>query len=71
MNGARSVVGLVNSITNDVGIMNSSYLMEMNWVSTELEGLTNVKELNVGYPCNQQATIIGMNHHVSAILILG
>lgn len=47
VNSASSVVGLMDCITNDVGVVNSSDQMEMDWISTQLEGLAYIEKFDM------------------------
>lgn len=51
VNGAGSVVRLLNSITLNVRVVYDTNQMEVNWIPTKLEGLPYIEELDVLYPC--------------------
>ena len=42
-----SVIGLMDGITSDVGVVHSADHMEMNWIPTKLKGLAHIKAFNV------------------------
>ena len=69
VNGAGSVVRLLNSVTLDVRVVDDTNQMEMNRIPTKFEGLPNIEELDVLNPGDQVLLAIGMHHDVGAILI--
>lgn len=52
VNSASSVVGLMNGVSSDVRFVNDANQMEMNRVTTQLEGLANIEKLGVFDSCN-------------------
>ena len=52
VNSDSSVVSMMNCITVHITIMDCTYSMEVNRVSTKLEGLTNVSQFNILDPSN-------------------
>ena len=69
VNGAGSVVRLLNSVTLDVRVVDDTNQMEVNRIPTKLEGLAYIEELDVLNPGDQVLHAIGMHHDVGAILI--
>jgi hypothetical protein len=69
VNGAGSVVRLLNSVTLNVRVVDDTNQMEVNGIPTKLEGLPYIEELDVLNPGDQVLHAIGMHHDVSAILI--
>jgi hypothetical protein len=47
VNGAGSVERLLNCVTLNVRVVNDTNQMEVNWISSKLEGLPYIEELNV------------------------
>ena len=47
VDSASSIVGLLNSVTPDVGVVHSADQVEVNGVSVELEGLSHVIEVHI------------------------
>jgi hypothetical protein len=43
-----TIVGVVDRVTIDIGLVNVADQMVMDRVSTELEGLTSLSDLSVG-----------------------
>ena len=70
VNSAGSVERLLNSVALNVRVVNDSNQMEVNRVSTKLEGLPYIKELDVLNPSYQVLHAIGMHHDLGTILIL-
>jgi hypothetical protein len=70
MNGHSSVVSLPDSIVSDIGLVDCSNHMEMDWVSSKLEGLTHVVELYILNPSNARFISWGVDHDVGSILVL-
>ena len=70
MNSACSVERLMNCVSLDVGFSDCSDKMEMNGISTKLESLPNIVELNILNSSDDSLTTVSMNHHVSTVLVL-
>ena len=47
VNSASTIIRLMNRISLDIGVMNSSDQVEVNWITTELKFLSTIKEFNV------------------------
>jgi hypothetical protein len=47
VNGAGSVERLLNCVTLNVRVVDDTNQMEVNWISSKLEGLPYIEELNV------------------------
>jgi len=71
VNGAGSVVRLLDSVTLNIRVVDDSNQMEVNRIPTELEGLPYIKELDVLNPSYQVLHAIGMHHDLGSILIPG
>jgi len=70
VNSASSVKRLLDSITFDVRVMYNAYQMEMNRISSKLEGLPNIEEVNIFNSSSESLHTIRMNHYLSTILFL-
>jgi hypothetical protein len=47
VNGAGSVVGLLNCVALNVRVVDDTNQMEVNGISSKLEGLPYIEELNI------------------------
>lgn len=69
VNGDSSVVGLMDGVALNVGLVHGSNHMEMERVSTELESLTDIGKLNVLNATNARLITWGVNHDVGAVFV--
>ena len=58
MEGAGSVVGMMDSITPHIAVTNVSRKMEVNGVSSNSEGLTSIEELSVFNSGSNQTLVL-------------
>ena len=70
MDGACSVVRLMNGVTTNIRGMDNSDQMEMNRVATKLEGLAHVEQLDVFNSSDQILTTFSVNHYMSTVLVV-
>ena len=52
MNGDSSVECLPNSILSDIRLVDCTNHMEMNWISSKFEGLSNIVQLDSFNSCD-------------------
>lgn len=64
VNGACSVISMVNGIAPHVRFVDGSYHMEMNWVSAKLECLAHISQFDVFNSANDRFISLGMKHYV-------
>jgi len=60
----------VNGVSLNVGIVDCTNQVEVNWVSAQLEGLTTVVELDVLNSSHKVLHAVRVHHDVCTILIL-
>jgi len=65
------VVGLVDGVVLDVGLVHVAEHVEMNRVACKLEGLTNIEEFTVLDLANRGFIAVGAEHDLGTILVLG
>jgi hypothetical protein len=69
VDGTGTVERLVNGVASDVRHCDRPNKMEVDWVPSELEGLTNVEELNVLNTGDDCLAAVSMHDHVSTVLV--
>lgn len=47
VSGHSTVVGLMDRVTLDIGLVDGSDHVEMNWVATKFESLTHILEFDI------------------------
>lgn len=71
VDGDSTVVRLVDGIVAHVGLVHSSNHVEMDWISSQLEGLTDIGELTVLNATDDRFIARRVQHNVSAKLVCG
>jgi hypothetical protein len=64
-----TVIGLVNSIADNIGLVDGTDHVEVNWVATKFESLTYVFELYILNSTNTRLISRRVNHNVTSIEI--
>lgn len=60
----------MDGITQRIRFMNGSNKMEMDWISTDLEGLTDLSELGVGKSCFEGIITFRVDENDGTILVV-
>ena len=71
VNSHCAIVSLMDRITLNQRLRDSTDDVEMNRISAEFKSLANIKELNVKDTSNTGLVLREVEHDVSAILIFG
>ena len=69
VNSDSTVISLVNSVSSDVGLVNSTNHMEMKGIASKFESLTDISQFNVFNASNAGLITRGIEHDVSTILV--
>ena len=67
---ASSVKRLLDSVSFNVRVMNDTYQMEMNRISSKLECLPNIEEVNIFNSSSQSFHTIRMYHYLCTVFSL-
>ena len=60
----------VNDVTHCIRFMKNSDEMEINWVSTDFEGFSNLSELNVGESRSEGIISFGVDENDGTVLVV-
>jgi hypothetical protein len=69
MEGNSSVVSVMDRVSSDVGFSNSTNSMEMKWISSKLESLTDISKLAILESADEGFITVGVKHDVGTILV--